>query len=254
MPTAPSPPFLSRPRGLVAWRTSPGRRRVRRPFRLGPALVMSPSFSAGCHIASFRRRWLGGASAGVASALVELVGLGVNFLNRADRRRQSVAAVAFPLSWLRLLASAVKFLNRFGFLGCAGSSGDLRAAVPAPAGPGASRFAPPPATAPWSRLLAWRSASSTNTTATNPHNRSDNAQRVASASMSADVPAPAAAMQEWLDRWDAQQEAHAPDRPERFDVLADLVESATAGRSDPLVLDLACGPAASPGISSTGWR
>jgi len=60
--------------------------------------------------------------------------------------------------------------------------------------------------------------------------------------MSADVPAPAAAMQEWLDRWDAQQEAHAPDRPERFDVLADLVESATAGRSDPLVLDLACGP------------
>ena len=60
--------------------------------------------------------------------------------------------------------------------------------------------------------------------------------------MSADVPAPSAAMQEWLDRWDAQQEAHNPDRPQRFDVLADLVEAATAGRPDPLVLDLACGP------------
>lgn len=49
-------------------------------------------------------------------------------------------------------------------------------------------------------------------------------------------------MQYWLDRWDDQQAAHAPDRRQRFDVLADLVEATTAGRGQPLVLDLACGP------------
>lgn len=46
---------------------------------------------------------------------------------------------------------------------------------------------------------------------------------------------------EWISRWDAQQEWYMPDREERFTVLIDAVE-AGAGREDPLVLDLGCGP------------
>ena len=46
---------------------------------------------------------------------------------------------------------------------------------------------------------------------------------------------------EWIGRWDAQQEWYMPDREERFTVLIDAVE-AGAGRDDPLVLDLGCGP------------
>ena len=45
----------------------------------------------------------------------------------------------------------------------------------------------------------------------------------------------------WIDRWDAQQQGYMPDREERFTALIDVVE-ATAGRPDPLVLDLGCGP------------
>jgi len=45
----------------------------------------------------------------------------------------------------------------------------------------------------------------------------------------------------WISRWDAQQEWFMPDREERFAVLIDAVE-AGAGRDDPLVLDLGCGP------------
>jgi SAM-dependent methyltransferase len=45
----------------------------------------------------------------------------------------------------------------------------------------------------------------------------------------------------WISRWDAQQEWFMPDREERFTVLIDAVE-AGAGRDDPLVLDLGCGP------------
>jgi SAM-dependent methyltransferase len=45
----------------------------------------------------------------------------------------------------------------------------------------------------------------------------------------------------WVSRWDAQQQGYLPDREERFNVLIDAVE-AGAGRSDPLVLDLGCGP------------
>ena len=45
----------------------------------------------------------------------------------------------------------------------------------------------------------------------------------------------------WLDRWDRQQEHHLPDRAERFAVIADVV-AITAGRPDPVVLDLGCGP------------
>ena len=46
---------------------------------------------------------------------------------------------------------------------------------------------------------------------------------------------------EWIGRWDAQQEWFMPDREERFTVLIDAVE-AGAGRDDPLVVDLGCGP------------
>src|SRR5215471_4088492 len=46
---------------------------------------------------------------------------------------------------------------------------------------------------------------------------------------------------QWINRWDAQQQWYMPDREERFTVLIDAVEAA-AGRDDPLVLDLGCGP------------
>ncbi len=50
-----------------------------------------------------------------------------------------------------------------------------------------------------------------------------------------------AAAQAWIDRWDRQQEDYLPDREDRFTALIDAVE-AGAGRSDPVVLDLGCGP------------
>jgi SAM-dependent methyltransferase len=48
--------------------------------------------------------------------------------------------------------------------------------------------------------------------------------------------------QAWLRRWDAQQEHYIADREERFTVIGDVVEQATAGIDHPLVLDLGCGP------------
>ncbi len=45
----------------------------------------------------------------------------------------------------------------------------------------------------------------------------------------------------WIERWDAQQQAYLPDREERFIALIDAVQEC-AGRPDPLVLDLGCGP------------
>jgi SAM-dependent methyltransferase len=45
----------------------------------------------------------------------------------------------------------------------------------------------------------------------------------------------------WIERWDLQQEESLPDREDRFTVLIDAVEEA-AGRPDPLVLDIGCGP------------
>lgn len=45
----------------------------------------------------------------------------------------------------------------------------------------------------------------------------------------------------WIERWDAQQRGYLPDREDRFTALIDAVEEA-AGRPDPLVLDLGCGP------------
>jgi SAM-dependent methyltransferase len=46
---------------------------------------------------------------------------------------------------------------------------------------------------------------------------------------------------EWIDRWDRQQEVSLPDREDRFVALIDAVE-AGAGRVDPVVLDIGCGP------------
>jgi SAM-dependent methyltransferase len=51
----------------------------------------------------------------------------------------------------------------------------------------------------------------------------------------------AAAARDWVERWDRQQEVYMADREERFTALIDAVEAA-AGRPDPLVLDLGCGP------------
>ncbi len=46
---------------------------------------------------------------------------------------------------------------------------------------------------------------------------------------------------DWIERWDRQQEESLPDREDRFTALIDAVEAGT-GRSDPLVLDIGCGP------------
>jgi trans-aconitate methyltransferase len=46
---------------------------------------------------------------------------------------------------------------------------------------------------------------------------------------------------EWIAKWDEQQEENLPDREDRFTALIDAVEEG-AGRPDPLVLDLGCGP------------
>ena len=51
----------------------------------------------------------------------------------------------------------------------------------------------------------------------------------------------AAAARDWIDRWDRQQEVYMPDREDRFTALIDAVE-ASAGRPNPLILDLGCGP------------
>jgi len=45
----------------------------------------------------------------------------------------------------------------------------------------------------------------------------------------------------WVDRWDRQQETYMADREERFAVIADVVQE-VAGRPDPLIIDLGCGP------------
>src|SRR6516165_1399435 len=45
----------------------------------------------------------------------------------------------------------------------------------------------------------------------------------------------------WVDRWESQQQGFLPDREERFTALIDAVADG-AGRPDPLVLDLGCGP------------
>lgn len=54
------------------------------------------------------------------------------------------------------------------------------------------------------------------------------------------LPDPAAA-RSWIERWDRQQEVYVAEREDRFTALIDAVE-AGAGRPDPLILDLGCGP------------
>ncbi|HEY6788574.1 MAG TPA: methyltransferase type 11, partial [Trebonia sp.] len=51
----------------------------------------------------------------------------------------------------------------------------------------------------------------------------------------------ATAARDWISRWDRQQEVYMADREDRFTALIDAVE-VTAGRPDPLVIDLGCGP------------
>lgn len=46
---------------------------------------------------------------------------------------------------------------------------------------------------------------------------------------------------DWAERWDRQQEEFLPEREALFDVLIDVVQE-SAGRPDPLVVDLGCGP------------
>ena len=46
---------------------------------------------------------------------------------------------------------------------------------------------------------------------------------------------------DWIERWDRQQEESLPDREDRFTALIDAVEEGTE-RTDPLVLDIGCGP------------
>jgi SAM-dependent methyltransferase len=45
----------------------------------------------------------------------------------------------------------------------------------------------------------------------------------------------------WIERWDEQQREFMPERESRFTALIDAV-AAGAGRQDPLVIDLGCGP------------
>lgn len=52
-----------------------------------------------------------------------------------------------------------------------------------------------------------------------------------------------ATAEQWVERWELQQQRYAVDREERFTVIADVVEHVTAGRAGrPLVVDLGCGP------------
>ena len=46
---------------------------------------------------------------------------------------------------------------------------------------------------------------------------------------------------EWIERWDRQQEVLLADREDRFTALIDAVQDG-AGRADPLIVDLGCGP------------
>ncbi|MEV0119491.1 class I SAM-dependent methyltransferase [Streptomyces sp. NPDC050844] len=51
-----------------------------------------------------------------------------------------------------------------------------------------------------------------------------------------------ATAEQWVRRWEHQQQRYALDREERFTVIADVVEQVTAGQARPLVADLGCGP------------
>ncbi|KOU36343.1 class I SAM-dependent methyltransferase [Streptomyces sp. WM6378] len=51
-----------------------------------------------------------------------------------------------------------------------------------------------------------------------------------------------ATAEQWVRRWEDQQQRYALDREDRFTVIADVVEHVTADRPRPLVADLGCGP------------
>jgi SAM-dependent methyltransferase len=52
-----------------------------------------------------------------------------------------------------------------------------------------------------------------------------------------------ATAEQWVERWERQQQRYAVGREERFTVIADVVEHITADRTPrPLVVDLGCGP------------
>lgn len=46
----------------------------------------------------------------------------------------------------------------------------------------------------------------------------------------------------WIERWDRQQEGYIPDRETVFDVIGDAVEKVVGTATDPVVVDLGCGP------------
>jgi SAM-dependent methyltransferase len=48
--------------------------------------------------------------------------------------------------------------------------------------------------------------------------------------------------QQWLQRWEAQQQRHLPLREERFAAIGDVVEAFSHDTTSPLLLDLGCGP------------
>jgi SAM-dependent methyltransferase len=48
--------------------------------------------------------------------------------------------------------------------------------------------------------------------------------------------------EQYVQRWERQQQRYAVAREERFEVIADVAEHATLGRRRPLVVDLGCGP------------
>ncbi|GGU29870.1 class I SAM-dependent methyltransferase [Streptomyces violascens] len=51
-----------------------------------------------------------------------------------------------------------------------------------------------------------------------------------------------ATAEQWVRRWEVQQQRYALDREDRFTVIADVVEHVTTGQPRPLVADLGCGP------------
>ena len=46
----------------------------------------------------------------------------------------------------------------------------------------------------------------------------------------------------WIQRWDRQQEGYLPDREDRFISIIETVAAATAGTTEPVILDLGAGP------------
>lgn len=53
---------------------------------------------------------------------------------------------------------------------------------------------------------------------------------------------PRQAAEEWLRRWDTQQATFFPDREERFRVMCDVLADRLQGITEPVIVDLGCGP------------